>query len=117
MKTIQETINNNLRNKGVRKTDSESDIMRSVWYDAGFKDAVKFAQQWIPIEKELPLAYESGRWDGLRSDFVLAKNKHGNWFKARAYQGIIDGHEFCDFCDESDVVLSHIIEWRPVMLS
>jgi hypothetical protein len=69
---------------------------------------------WIDVDEKLPMAYESGNWDELRSDFVLAKNKHGNVFIARTYQGAMDGHEFCDFVCKDDVVLSHIVSWRKI---
>ena len=80
------------------------------WANFGAREA----QRWIPIEKEKPLATESGDWDGLRSDFVIAKDHHGNVFISRIYEGILDGFEFCDFVDNEDQVLSHIVEWRPI---
>jgi hypothetical protein len=80
----------------------------------GFIDGIKFAQRWIPIVDDSPLAYETGEWDGKRSDFVLAKNKWGNVFIARTYEGVIDGNKFCDFAEKDDTILSHIIEWRPI---
>lgn len=84
--------------------------------DVSFKAGVEFAQRWILVEEELPIAYETGNWDGKRSDFVLAKNIHGNWFKARTYQGVMDGYEFCDFVDDTDMVVSNIVSWRPIEL-
>lgn len=81
-----------------------------------FKLGAEFAQRWIPVEEEKPLAYETGEWDGKRSNFVLAKDKHGNVYIARIYQGVIDGSEFCDFVDRTEYDLNDIISWRPINL-
>ena len=79
-----------------------------------FKAGVEFSQQWIKVEDETPLAYETGEWDGKRSVFVLAKNKFGNVYIARTYEGVIDGNKFCYFAEKDDTIISHIIEWRPI---
>lgn len=79
-----------------------------------FNKGVEFAQRWIPVEEELPLAYESGHWDGLRSDFVLAKDDKGKWHKARTYQGTMDGCKFCEWVDENDDTFENIVSWRPI---
>jgi hypothetical protein len=83
-------------------------------YILGYKDGFKEATRWIPVEEETPLAYETGGWDGKRSDFVLAKNKWGNVYIARTYEGIIDGSKFCDFAEKDDSIISNIVEWRPI---
>ena len=82
--------------------------------EAGFKAGVEFAQRWISVEDELPICYESGDWDGLRSDFVLVKNKNGAWRKGRLYSGIIDGSKYSDWYDEYDFELDNITHWRPI---
>jgi hypothetical protein len=79
-----------------------------------FRYGVAFAEQWTKVEDETPLACEIGEWDGKRSDYVLAKNKWGNIYIARTYEGIIDGNKFCDFAERNDTIISHIIEWRPI---
>jgi len=86
----------------------------NAYFGNGFKAGVEFAQRWISINEETPLAFESGQWDGLRSDFVLAKNKWGNVYIARTYEGILDSNKFCDFAERDDTIISHIIEWRPI---
>lgn len=80
------------------------------WANFGAREA----QRWISIEEETPDAYVQGDWDGKRSDFVLAKDVHGNLFVARTYEGFMDGTIFLDFVDANDIVLSNIIEWRPI---
>ena len=83
-------------------------------HEADFKAGVEFAQRWISVEDELPICYESGDWDGLRSDFVLVKNKNGAWRKGRLYSGIIDGSKYSDWYDEYDFELDNITHWRPI---
>lgn len=109
MKTIDEAA------KEYSKDKSSAEVFREA-HQLDFKAGVEFAQRWILVEEELPTAYETGNWDGKRSDFVLAKNIYGNWFKARTYQGVIDGHSFCDFVDDTDMVVSNIVSWRPIEL-
>jgi hypothetical protein len=71
-------------------------------------------QRWIPVTEELPIVTEFGNWDGHRSEFVIAKNKYGAWYKARIYSGIMDGSKFCNWCDETDSELTNIVSWRPI---
>lgn len=120
MKTIEETSKDYALRCGMEietEIEDNGEFDYEAFIEEAFKAGVKFAQRWIPVTEELPFAYETGNWDGKRSDFVLAKNIHGKVFIARTYQGFIDGFNFCDFVDYNDTVMSHIIEWRPVELS
>jgi len=106
MKTVKEA------EKEVYQRDD--DYYFSGDYVSHFREGFNFANEWIKTEDESPLAYETGEWDGKRSDFVLAKNKFGNIYIARTYEGIIDGSKFCDFAEKDDSIISHIVEWRPI---
>ena len=89
------------------------------WTDdkiVSFKAGAAFAQRWIPVEEELPLAYISGNWDGLKSDFVIVKFKNGDWTKAVLYSGTMDGSEFNDWYCEQDYQISNITHWRPITI-
>ena len=77
---------------------------------AGFEEA----QRWFPILEELPAGTETGLWDGVKSDFVIARRANGDWFKAKTYSGIMNGCEFCDWFDERDFELTGIVEWKPI---
>ncbi|MBP9790836.1 MAG: hypothetical protein KBD57_09870 [Bacteroidia bacterium] len=81
-----------------------------------FISGVEFAQRWIPVEEELPIAYETGGWDGKRSDLVLVKYADGDWTKARLYSGELDGHKFNDWYDENDYLINTITHFRPIEL-
>ena len=71
-------------------------------------------QRWIPIIEEFPLTYKSGHWDGLKSDFVIAKDSTGEWHKAHLYSGFMDGSSFNSWYDERDFELNDITHWRPL---
>lgn len=79
-----------------------------------FCEGAEFAQRWIPIDEELPLPYEKVDWDGLRSDYVIAKDSSGEWHKAQIYQGVIDGIEFVDWYSNTGWQLINIVSWRPI---
>jgi hypothetical protein len=99
--------------KDFAETYSKSRVEKITAYTS-FMDGVEFAQRWIPVEEELPILTEYGEWDGHRSDFVIAKNKYGEWHKARIYAGFMDGFEFCNWCDERDLELTGVVSWRPI---
>jgi len=107
MKTIKEEI---------KETGNafSGDKYEKIAFEVGFACGLYFTQRWIPVEEELPLAYESGIWDGLRSETFLAKDSEDNIFIARIYAGIIDGSNFCDFYNMNNSELFNIVAWRPI---
>ena len=107
MKTIEDAA------KEYASNLSSSEVFKSQ-HDKDFRAGAEFGQTWIPIEDELPMAYEVGEWDGLRSDFVLVKNQFGDWNKGQLYSGTLDGHQFNDWCDEDGYYFSNITHWRPI---
>jgi len=109
MKTIEEIRNS------VNPYNTPTSIIGNTWaFNEGFNSGVELAQRWIPIEKELPIAFESGNFDGLRSEFVIGKFKNGDWTKCRVYSGFMDGFNFVDWVDEHDCEILDIVEWRPI---
>jgi hypothetical protein len=59
-----------------------------------------------------PIAYETGDWDGKRSDEVVAVDDIGRKHIARVYEGIMDGSEFKDWVDGDDYIIDReIIKW------
>jgi len=68
-----------------------------------------------PIEEEKPNCWETGNWDGKRSDPIFVIDKDGRQYAAVCYQGVIDGSEFCDFYDCNDFMSESITHWlKPV---
>ncbi len=70
---------------------------------------------WISIENnKLPVTYETGDWDGKRSDFVFVMRKDGVPQAARLYSGFMDGSEFNNFCDVDDYEIRSVTHWMIV---
>lgn len=68
----------------------------------------------LRLVRKLPNCYESGMWDGKRSDFVLATNKKGVPFIARCYEGFINGHKFAEWYNWEEYVITNISHWQPL---
>ncbi len=70
--------------------------------------------EWKDIKKETPICFESGDWDGLRSELVLILSE-GTPKVARMYEGYLDGSHFQDFCTEDDYEISDVTEWCSIV--
>lgn len=68
----------------------------------------------IPITERKPHCFESGNWDGLRSEYVVVWDSNGDSAIARLYSGFIDGSEFNEFYSNSDFELQNIVSWMPL---
>lgn len=78
-------------------------------------DGVKII--WHNPENRKPLCYQSGDWDGKRSDNVLVELKDGNYVVAVCYEGIIDGCRFYDWyygVDEWELEESEVRRWMNI---
>lgn len=67
--------------------------------------------EWKYVDKELPICYETGDWDGKRSDEVLVQDRHGNNYLAVLYSGIIDGNDFSEWQNQNGMDIYHIVRW------
>lgn len=70
--------------------------------------------KWTHVSEKTPSAYETGKWDGLRSEFVLACTKSQDYYVARVYKGILDGSEFCEFVDSMDYTIENVEWWTEI---
>jgi hypothetical protein len=62
-----------------------------------------------------PIAYETGEWDGKRSDEVIAVDDIGRKIIARVYTGIMDGSEFIDWVDiDGNIIDRPIVKWFKI---
>ena len=77
-------------------------------------EQIKALKEFKQSEKELPNCYQSGEWDGKRSDFHLVKDKDGKFHVARMYGGFMDGSEFAQWYDTHDFEVNDIIEWQQI---
>ena len=102
--------------KTIEQLANKYEIVPDCEQRLAFIFGVKTAQRWIPVEEKLPACFESGEWNGARSEFVLVKHSDSSWRKARLYYGILDGQKYNDWYDENDYELGNITHWRPVEL-
>jgi hypothetical protein len=72
-------------------------------------------QEWISVEDRLPIATETGNWDGKRTGLVLIYTLSGKYATARMYTGVLDGEEFIDwYTANDDYILNVITHWQPL---
>lgn len=64
------------------------------------------------FDKEKPITYRSGNWDGKNSDVVIAISKEGKYFFAYFNDGIMDGEKFECWYDENEYLIeAEITHW------
>jgi len=70
---------------------------------------------WISTKDQTPLCYQTGEWDGKRSDIVLCVDKNGGIHLAQCYEGFMDGSEFFEWYDKDDFELCvEIVRWVEI---
>ncbi len=62
--------------------------------------------KWEYIKNGTPITYESGNWDGLRSDEFVIETDAGDRYIARLYEGYMDGASFQEWYENSDWAIS-----------
>lgn len=71
--------------------------------------------KWYSVGGEPPYCYETGDWDGKRSDFILIKDGEGEVNVGVAYSGFVDGVHFINFYDRSGLEIEgHIVSWQTI---
>lgn len=71
--------------------------------------------EWKYVKDQTPIAFETGDWDGNRSELVVAEDKFGFKYLARVYEGFIDGENFLNWVDDDDIMIdSEIIRWVSI---
>ena len=71
--------------------------------------------KWINVKDKNPYCWESGDWDGKRSDIVLCVDKNGSNHLAHCYEGSIDGSNFFEWYDKNDFGLQvEITHWTEI---
>lgn len=68
---------------------------------------------WISVEDRLPICYQTGDWDGKRSELVLCENSKG-YHIAVLYEGVMDGCKFSDWFDKDDCSIETPFKWKPI---
>lgn len=85
------------------------DTVKMLWEE---QEANKF--KWIDINDKKPHAYQTGDWDGKKSDPVLAINKNNTPYVVVLYSGFMDGSEFNNFYTIDDYEIDSITHWMPI---
>ena len=68
---------------------------------------------WFDIENVKPLEWESGDWDGLRTDLVLVATDKCEILIARAYVDYIGASYNCIWCDVHDFEINgNVTHWQ-----
>lgn len=69
---------------------------------------------WKSTEFSNPLAWETGNWDGKKSDEVLCEDKKGIRYLATYYEGRLDGSDFKDWYDQNDNEISDVVKYMEI---
>ena len=83
-------------------------------YTLCYRQFIIIQMIWNDVTKKKPLAYQSGGWDGLKSDKVLVCTRSGKYHIAEMYSGAMDGHEFNDFYDDRDFEIENVAFWTEI---
>lgn len=86
-------------NEMLAENDKEIEILKSE------------VPQWINADIE-PHCYESGNWDGKRSDWHLVETKEG-LSVGRCYSGFMDGSSFCCWYSDKDYEIE-VIRYQKI---
>lgn len=70
--------------------------------------------KWIKLADKKPSAYQSGAWDGLKSDEILVLTNTGRMYLAVMYEASMDGSYFCEFYDVRDYEVKDITHWAEI---
>lgn len=108
-KLANDSFESNTSDEGLFPNHTDKDI----WI-VGFVEGFLLKNFWVKVKDKLPLAFETGDWDGKRSALILIKNKYNDIYLGRFYTGILDGSEFKDFVDVNDSILDDVIEWKNI---
>ena len=77
-------------------------------------------REWIPVTERLPLSFETGNWDGKRSELVLCLINDEDYVIGRVYQGFMDGTKFADWYDSDDMEIEikkvRVTHWQNLYL-
>lgn len=113
MKTKQEI-------EALAKEYAKSKSSSPVFAEAHIKDfiagytACQDEDRWVPVSQGTVPCYETGNWDGKRSDKLLLLSDDGEHWTGTAYEGFMDGSYFLDFYDKNDYKIKGVTHWQPL---
>ena len=71
---------------------------------------------WNKVSERKPNSFNSGNFDGLKSEKIFFADTLGNVYVGECYQGVLDGSEFCDFVDQYDDEIFDVVLWAEIPL-
>ena len=118
--TQQEKLKKDILNEVLNCiAQKEPDAEKCTDYIIGIiSDVLKLVEKltaWVKVEENTPICFETGNWDGKRSDIVLVKTREGETLTARLYNGILDGSEFNDWAEARHDYTIEVTEWKPII--
>lgn len=73
--------------------------------------------EWIYTKDRTPIGYQTGDWDGKKSDEVIAEDKNGTRYLAHIYEGVMDGSHFIEWYDDNGYNIdAEIVRWLHIPL-
>lgn len=69
--------------------------------------------KWTFLKDKEPTGYETGNWDGKKTDTLIVCDKNDRLYIAIAYVGHMDGGAFCDFYTLDDFEINDVVKWMP----
>lgn len=83
---------------------------------AGTSKLLSEAMDWIYVKDRAPIAYQTGDWDGKKSDEVIAVDSDGTKYLAHIYEGFMDGSCFLEWYSDSNYMIENVVKWLPIPL-
>ena len=73
------------------------------------------SREWTNTLIDMPLCYETGAWDGKRSDEVLVEDDEGRRYVARMYSGQMEGSYFAEWISNDGYIINkEIVRWLKI---
>ncbi len=70
------------------------------------------SEGWISVEDRTPICYETGDWDGKKSDLFICQDEKGEYHLGSCYE-YEDGQT--EWYDKDDFGLRHnVVKWKPL---
>jgi len=73
------------------------------------------SSKFILLEDKKPICYQTGDWDGKKSDQLLCKDVNGEFWIANCYEGTMDGSIFHEWYSVDDYGLQvEVTHWTSL---
>lgn len=75
---------------------------------------------WINTQDQVPLCYETGNWDGKKSDLFIGETMTCKKFLGCCYEGVMDGSKFFDWYQVDEIssndwsVNEPVVRWLEI---